>query len=76
MKKCRVLELIGGSLTDGGAETLVTLFQGMRNLLIAPRILDDEPMEEPPFLLWTITLAPAFRPSRAGVIYVNEFRWQ
>ena len=23
MEKCRVLELIGGSLTDGGAETLV-----------------------------------------------------
>ena len=45
MKKCRVLELIGGSLSDGGAETLVKDY--VLNL-------DKERFETAVFVDWTI----------------------
>ena len=46
MKKCRVLELIGGSLTDGGAETLVKDY--VMNL-------DKNRFEAAVFVDWTIS---------------------
>lgn len=46
MKKCRVLELIGGSLTDGGAETLVKEY--VLNM-------DKDRFETAVFVDWIIT---------------------